>query len=132
MAGLEVTPASPSSWISLSRPPARRKSRERKSSQTDWPRSRNSSRGFCAMISPERDLCLGRFGNVLRREAELLHKVVGRRRSAESAHPDGSTLRADVPLPADRGGSLDRHPRPDRRRQHLVSIARLLPVEQLP
>src|SRR5215467_3359954 len=128
MAGLEVTPASPSSWISLSRPPARRKSRERKSSQTDWPRSRNSSRGFFAMISPEGDLCFGRFAHVFRRKAELLHEVVDRRRGAESVHPNGSTLRADIPVPAQDGASLDRDPRPDRGGQDLVPIARLLPV----
>src|ERR1700757_4301099 len=126
MAGFEVTPASPSSALSLSRPPARRKSRERKSSQTDWPRSRSSRSGFFAMMSPEGDLCFGRLGNIFSGEAEFLHKGVDRRRGPESAHPDGSTAHADVPVPSDSRGGLDGDPRRDRRRQHLASIARLL------
>src|ERR1700731_3200172 len=132
MEGFDVPPGSPASCISFSRPPARKKSRERKSSQTDWPRPRNSSRGFFAMISPEGDLCFGRLAHVFRRKAELLHKVVDRRRGAESVHPDGSTLTPDIPVPAQDRGSLDGDPRLDRGGQHLVPIARLLPVEQLP
>src|SRR5689334_13917139 len=120
MAGFEVTPASPSSAISLSRPPARRKSRERKSSQTDWPRSRSSRSGFFAMMSPEGDLCFGRLGNVFRRKAELLHEVIHRRRSAESAHADGSTARAHIPVPANGRGGLDSDPGLHRGRQYLV------------
>src|ERR1700719_1748116 len=132
MAGLEVTPESPSCSISFSRPPLRRKSRDRKSSQTDWPRSRNSSRGFLIMAPPQGDLRFGRFDNVLRGEAEFLHQIVDRRRGAESAHPNGSTARPHIPVPSQGRGGLDSDPGLHPRGQHLIPTGLALTLEQLP
>src|SRR5213079_3049618 len=55
-------------------------------------------------------------------EAELLLERFQRRRRAERAHADDAARAADVPLPPERGGLLDRDARRHAGRQHAVPI----------
>ena len=65
-------------------------------------------------------------------EAELLLERFQRRRRAERAHADDAARAADVPLPPERGGLLDRDARRHAGRQHAVPILLGLALEDLP
>ena len=74
----------------------------------------------------------GRGDDVLRREAELLLQLLQRRRRAEGLHADPCPVAADVALPAERRGLLDRHARRHRRRQHAVAVLLVLLARTAP
>ncbi len=65
------------------------------------------------------------------REAELLDQLLERSRRAECVHRDDRAAVADVTVPAERGGLLDRDAGADRGRKHRVAVLLRLPVEQL-
>src|SRR5262249_37640295 len=80
----------------------------------------------------ELELLAAHLSHGLGGESELLLNVLERRRGAERVHPHHGPVLADESLPAERRCLLDRHPRLDRRRQHLLAVVLRLLVEQMP
>src|SRR5437667_2023877 len=73
-----------------------------------------------------------RRGHQVGLEAKLLLQLLERRRRPESLHPDHPAGSADVALPSERGGLLDRDARRHGGRQHAVPILLRLVLEDLP
>src|SRR3712207_155326 len=113
MVGFEVTPSTPSSIIRC-RSPFWRSSRESESSQTLCPISCGfrslSFIGSYLLVRllglAEQFLRLSRHGLV--GEAELLLRLLERRRGPEGPHADGPPAQPDVRPPAHGGGLLPR------------------------
>src|SRR5881394_2630457 len=109
------------------------------SSQRLWPSSCSFAVAFMALLpvafpvsASHAEHVAGRLGDLVRAEAELVLQILERGRAAEGVHADPLSGRADVAIPAERRGLLDRDARRHARRQHLVAVGVVLAVEQLP
>src|SRR5438093_1024878 len=75
---------------------------------------------------------LGRRDDAFGLEPELLLQRLQGRGGPEGVHADDTARAADVSLPAERRGLLDRHPRLHLGWQDAVAIFLRLPIEDLP
>src|SRR5712692_6147911 len=91
-----------------------------------------SSGSYVHFLAARGDLLLGGRHNAFGEESEFFLKRLEGRRGAEGFHADAVAGAADVAVPAERGGLLDRDARRDLRRQHAVAIFLGLPLEQFP
>src|SRR5881409_4421570 len=78
------------------------------------------------------ELSAGGRDDVIHREAELLLKLLQRRRRAERVHTDARARRADVAVPPEPARLLHGHPGRYVGREHLLPIGLRLLLEQLP
>src|SRR5712691_10387683 len=140
MAGLDVSPEMPSSWIMRRRSPERMCPRRMLSSQMDCPRDLRASSGFEDMSPPFFDRVVDAgasacapFGkgrphvpdglyDGFGREPQLAVERRGGGRGPESVEAHDGAVQAHIGLPAERGPRLDRHPTGDPGGQDVFAI----------